>query len=718
MKKFSTFGSYVQISLSVFLSGCIFCLYSGPALSAATRGVTAELARSTVHKTFSVAGQQARLIVGDRGGLALHVGSMIVTTLARTSGLWIRDVTNGSVYRVAGNIREDGNVVIQSWTSKVAGLHVEVRYESMGDHFLVTGRIIDTTGHARGIDVVLSLSPRRGGKEAQWLIWRDFQTAIPLSEIPFRQITYPLVVASQPEGGRAFALTIPPIAPAVFESEASSKGSVRLWEKLGITHAGTASLYGRAPFSFGIYPVDAQWGMRDALAKYYAAYPAVFQRRTRASGLWLRTNVRAVPDPADYGFREGGPVDAASIEKGNVMKFPYVIVGQREFVGLRAFPKTYAEMILAFENAKINAKKVMGWGTNIKDVIRNSGIFDANGEYRVIARQPRFVVLRKTTGTAPIRLTFPLNPNPRLFSNDAERVTVAKAVLGWVGKMLRVDFKIGGIYVDSLGFWGRYLNYRRSHFPYATIPLTYGPGGRPAIANKFSQLEFLWALGHDLHKRGKLVWGNGIGPGRIFDGFALDVLSNEIGRTNLFRAFRFARAVADQKPYLEMDDHQRDWLDPNFVAQYWKLSTLYDVFPGFAPLYQKNTALYEQYKPIIDEYLPILRRLAAAGWQPITDVALRVDHSRQPPWAQNPQILVERYGSSGSATLYLTLYNCSSKNRFVVIHPVASVFGNLASSRVTELLWHKDLAPKNGAIMLTIPAHALRVIAVRGVGKL
>lgn len=755
MKKFIGIGGCVHMALTVFLFAYVFCtrtavalpkqdfltktenwqvfqlsvprsIYDGIApasnrakplnlMSAALRAATgmaeAVQSRPNGHATYAVVGNGARLVVDDAGGLALSAGSTFITALGRTSGLWIRDAKYDAIYPVGGKVKKDGNAVVQSWTSKSAGLSVEVRYEPEGDHFRVTGRVMDTTRGDRGIDVVLALSPAPARKGTPWLIWSDFQTVTPLPRVPVRQSIYPLAVASQPQSGRAFALAIPPSAPAVFESEASKVDGVRLSEALGITHDGTGLLAGGVPFAFDIYPVDAEWGMRDALARYYAAYPTVFKRRTNAAGLWLHTRIEAVPNPTDYAFREGGPSGTAADEKEGVKTFPYVIVGQRELVGLPAWPKTYAEMMSAFENATVDAKKIKGWGADIKDIIKNSGIFNTDGKYCVFVRRPKFVSLHNDSGAAPIRLTFPLNPNPKLFADDSKRMTVAKAVLGWVDQALRSESKIDGIYVDALGSWGHYLNYRRDHFPYEKIPLTYGPGGDPAIDNEFSELEFLRTLARGLHKRDKLVWGNGISRHMIFDGFALDVLSLEIGRKQLFRTLRFARTVADQKPFLVTDHH--DWLDPNFVTHYWRVATLYDVFPTFDQRYQVNAGFYKRDKPIIDRYLPILRQLSAAGWQPVTDATLRVNGQVQPPWTRHPQILIERYGSAGKTTLYFTLYNQSSTKRSITLRPDKSALGGLITDQVMELIQRKTVIMKGGTFGLTIPGHALRVIVVK-----
>jgi len=75
------------------------------------------------------------------------------------------------------------------------------------------------------------------------------------------------------------------------------------------------------------------------------------------------------------------------------------------------------------------------------------------------------------------------------------------------------------------------------------------------------------------------------------------------------------------------------------------------MFPGFFSAnaatgqYFKRPELYNRDRPLFRKYIPICRRLAEAGWRPMTAA-----------WSSHPQVYVERFGDR-----YLTVFNDSSE---------------------------------------------------------
>jgi hypothetical protein len=497
------------------------------------------------------------------------------------------------------------------------------------------------------------------------------------------------------------AAAIPADDPGVFAFEFHPQHGLSVRLRRGISHAAGGKLRGRTPFAFVIYGVRAQWGMRDALAHYYAIYPQIFRRRASAEGMWLWTGTDKVPNPRDYAYHEGvSPEDEAL----GILTFPYIIVGQREFVGISGTASTYQEQMELLDHAPLGDGS-MGWGQDMREVIRACALHTPQGQLNTLVRQPKWVVLKNDDDSKwPRRLTFPLNPDPSLFDDLPEKKTVARATLQGIDQTLRERPDLDGIYIDSLNAWGAYLNFRTEHFRYADIPLTYDPATKlAAIDNQFSHLEFLNELGARLHAKGKLLFGNGINRGRVFCGFALDVMGCEAGilqvqKDNL-SLYRFMRATAGQKPYLVLDNHEEHWLDDKLVRQYWITSTLYGIYPSFHNTYQRDRALYERHRPIIDLYLPIIRQLSAAGWEPIT--AARTDE----------RVLMERFGPDAKGEVFLTLFNPSAQSVQASVKLDLDELAARAVTAVEEITQHRPL-PAAPVFDIELPAGELRVIRV------
>jgi hypothetical protein len=94
--------------------------------------------------------------------------------------------------------------------------------------------------------------------------------------------------------------------------------------------------------------------------------------------------------------------------------------------------------------------------------------------------------------------------------------------------MMLTSKYVDGIYMDSLGRWCGYYNFRSEHFKYSTVPLTYA--GNPAqvcIWNLQSHAEYMWEARTRLHAQDKILMANGVHPERVMLGFACDVLGRE-----------------------------------------------------------------------------------------------------------------------------------------------------------------------------------------------
>ena len=116
----------------------------------------------------------------------------------------------------------------------------------------------------------------------------------------------------------------------------------------------------------------------------------------------------------------------------------------------------------------------------------------------------------------------------------------------------------------------------------------------------------------------------------------------------------FRRALCRQKPYCLLMNTDYSRFTPDRVERYFQHCLFYGVWPGFFdeeaaskdPYWASAKKWYERDRPLFRKYIPLLRRLTAAGWQPLTHAA-----------CSNSKILVERFGPEPGGPVFLTLLN-------------------------------------------------------------
>jgi hypothetical protein len=316
-----------------------------------------------------------------------------------------------------------------------------------------------------------------------------------------------------------------------------------------------------------------------------------------------------------------------------IYALPYTIVGQRQILQLPSLPKTRDEAMKVLETWSTTQPILFDGppqalsfrsSDELKNIIRNSGIHDERHQLAYVARPYRGATL-----------TFPQNPNPKLFDDQREKETIAKYTLDYYLPMMFTSKWVDGCYVDSLGRWCGFYNYRADHFRYTTLPLTYaGSPPQPCIWNLQSHAEYLWELESRLHKQNKIVIANGIHPDRVMLGFALDVMGEEGTRTaDAGEAFAALRVAAGPKPYCLLNATGKN--SPKLWA-----SSLY-----MGLLLNCNT---DHGAPLMRKFLPTIIRMNDAGWQPIANAR-----------SDNENIGIERWGGGSEKAVYFSVMNLS-----------------------------------------------------------
>ncbi|MGC9318745.1 MAG: hypothetical protein ACP5KN_12010, partial [Armatimonadota bacterium] len=421
-------------------------------------------------------GDGLSLVMNDAGGVSrVRVGDADITASSPRSGLWVQP-WGGDLIPVTGVVGREENWLQQRWEDADSGLRFAARWSTSEDGIICLASVSDLTREDRAVDVVGSLPVGRPGD--RWGQSIVEETAIGDALLTVDDLTFSAI--SGPEGG--VSLSVPAESPCDCRFGWSPELGYHVRFRLGLSSAamGTGDLRSEGPVQFVIQRIDPDWGLRDAARRYQQYNDWAFEKRAEREGLWMFGAPRIeVPDPENYAFHEGGPTGWEYDEEHGIVTCPYIIPGQREIKHLDSLPASPAEAMAIFETWEPQEdERGRGWGIMQKKIIRNCMLHDADGDP---------VVEIRNTPWGGNSITFPLNANPWLFALDDERPTIAGVLLDAVRAQHDETPGLDGTYVDSLGHWGNFINFRREHFASERIPLTYDPTtGRPVINNRFT----------------------------------------------------------------------------------------------------------------------------------------------------------------------------------------------------------------------------------------
>ena len=455
----------------------------------------------------------------------------------------------------------------------------------------------------------------------------------------------------------AAALALPPNAPNMFRL-VGTHGSFALRLYLGLS-PDTRRFPNSASFSFLAYDCDPAWGFRDALRRYYAAFPEYYTHHGHGDGLWMfktsqPRNIEHYKYDETFALGELDPTIQRDHAAG-VLTFPYMIVGQREIKHLASLPADYDQAMAAYNlwtpagtSSAHPTKESVAAGDDVylKEEVASSALNDTAG---------RYVITIRSSSWGANSVTFVTNPNPHLMEDKpGTRSTGAEALArihGWLARYPAID----GIYIDSLGkAWCGKLDSRHDHFPYSRYPLTFDSAGRPAIHNVIAHYEFLEQLRAELHSQKRLLFANGVylyaaqqpeyADVRETGRFFLASLLDAAGVHPSMQRWEFFRACMGPKPYLLLNYY---WTNAARVETYLNEALCYDVFAVNSNLsgdYASDPQGYARDRKLFDWFVPLTRTLSKAGWQPVTHAT-----------SHNPDLRFERYGAGKE--VFFTLYN-------------------------------------------------------------
>lgn len=579
-------------------------------------------------------------------------------------GWFARDVAQGTEIRPLLNVRDASTFESQELRLRLTNL----RSRSGGR--ILLGKVEDTSGKARAI--TLYYVERFDTPNAVW--WNDIRSKLCIGASgEYTNLTrigvgatgshslYPFGCVTGSRKGRV--LGVPPLlGPRIVRIGYHAK------EKLfyvafdlaltgeNITNRNSKGS-GSAEVGIVRYDVNPTWGFRAAAQQYYRLFPEVYTRRAKAEGIWIPfTDPAQVENVEDFGIAyHEGDNSVASDDKLGILSFRYTEPMSYWMPMSPEIPRTYEEALaMVHKDASGTDDRRKRWA----QAVLFSGSFDEQGKFNV-----EFQNAPWTNGAVWV-----LNPNPKL-PHSPNMYT--KARLSYTQELADALYgsetsgTLDGEYLDSIEGWADVLDFRPESIRYSPVPPTFTTDTyKPVIPTWFSVYALAKYMREDLHRRGKLLMANAT-PWRIH-AFAplLDVMGTETNwqpggrwQPDSDAIFNLRRTLSYQKSYLLLQNTDFDAFGPVQVEKYFQRSMFYGVYPSMFSVdastnpYWTIPRWYNRDRPLFKKYIPVIKRLSAAGWEPIT-------HAQ----SDDPRVYMERFGRE-----YLTVLNDSTAEAKAVL---------------------------------------------------
>ncbi len=439
----------------------------------------------------------------------------------------------------------------------------------------------------------------------------------------------------------------------------------------------------KAPFEFYIF--DGGGDFRTASARYAALFPSFFVKRPMKEGIWMPfTDIAKVEGPEDFGFmyQEGAPNPEFDDTLG-VYSFPYIEPMSWWMPMPKDIPRTYTAAIEYVDTYK---KSDSSFQQACALALDSCGIRGPDGTL--------YMDFRNEPWCDGAQFTYNIDPELPTEEGVKNRAHInytpqeAEKKFGPRGQKPRTEPGPGidGMYLDSIEGWGYFVNCNTKHFDYVDTPLTFEAASkRPGILQWFSTWEFVKWIAEDLHSRGRLLMANWVYHSTPWLAPYLDVPGTEIvwlrdGKYQpqsdaTLNSFRW---MAWQRPYLLLNNVDFYKFDRQMMDLYFRRSLFYGMYPSCfnSSVYDAKTDkwstlrywhepdLYNRDRELFVRFIPIIRQVASAGWQVLTEAGCDDD-----------TIWVERFGDAAGGNLHFTIFNSSQSKREAKVRIAARKLG-------------------------------------------
>jgi hypothetical protein len=464
----------------------------------------------------------------------------------------------------------------------------------------------------------------------------------------------------------------------------------------------TVKFPNRAFFRLCAFDFNPEWGMRDALKQYYAIYPDAFRKRVVNEGIWLPfTSLRSIPGWDEFGIAYH-ETSWGSKDTKNGEKVPNIISDKG--TGVLSFQYTEPwDVQLPIRMKNMSYSELVSGGLISRDhrsYIDISSTRDKNGLWQARRLETPWF----PTGWA---VSITTNCDPDLPGFNKYQYILKDEI----NPALKMD--ADGIYFDSMEWnWHHDLNYREDHFSVTDYPLTFSMSvGKPAIWNFTSEFEFMKKISDEMHLQGKLAMGNGHGW-NPFAAANLDLFGAELSwyssDDHNTEALDFKRAISFQKPIVFLLNeglNDKAFTEPpyNGYEVYFEKMLAYGFFPSFFSVDASNDPYWQDKKkiengrPFFKKYIPVIKLISSAGWEPVTYASCSTDGIR-----------IERFGNAGN--MFFTVRNNSNQNASCILSLDMKGLGITGVLNGEELLDKIPVKIKGNRIYLEVPAGRTRVV--------
>lgn len=256
------------------------------------------------------------------------------------------------------------------------------------------------------------------------------------------------------------------------------------------------------------------------------------------------------------------------------------------------------------------------------------------------------------------------------------------------------EYPCSGFYIDTILThcgWPTFENYRREHWKYADYPLVFSYNTKqPVLLGALSQHDCLVQMHENMTDTDNLIGANIFHQSYSLYGHLIDVLGSEVHDTQMDddRA-SLRRTMSHQKTnsnLMQWERHGSDIITSGEMENYINNQMFYGMFPSIEHAndggsyadnewYWENATLYERDRDLFKKYMPIIKEISAAGWEPI-------------PYAtcDSPDIKFERYGSFSEGLYYTVASLDASTESGVVLVDLSKLGFDGTQVEVKELV--------------------------------
>ena len=615
-------------------------------------------------------GRDGSVVGLHRDGLRLSPSEM-----HPQGGFLARDVAAGSGFvPLAGSVAAEGDGATVEGEFPGLDLRLTASIRPARGALQISGDLQDTTGTDRAISLYFALPLDAAGwtwhddvntaREVQAAGLHSNDAACAAGANGFHSL-YPLACLSGPS---SVAVGVDPSQPRIFRLgyEAGTRQFFCAFD-LGLSPEVLKSP-SRASFSLSVYATDPAWGFRSAVERYWDIYRESFEVRMKRHGGWICWGtLEGIPEveatgmlyhwgPSPSGVRYSDEVGVYSVIYNDSVRFfmdlglfdgrPTAAQAAERFQAFMEAEDPLAFVLDAPEKATGRARWLALRQTLgeeglrrrahvTRQAVRNSHCLNSDG--RPI---PGYILDRKDWGpenwwTGRLHC----NPNPDIPDGYGRFLLNEWIAHDWAN-IEALGGRPDGIGLDNYFVNANDLNYRREHFQYADIPLTFDRTGRLALSGDFQLMEWVAWLKQWLVERDGYLIPNAWGLGWPFYAPLMDMIGLE-GGYETERVQFYHRTLAGHKPLVTLPMDPRHYTEP-WIKLHLAAGMMPGGYGGAANLKQRDS----DYRKLLDRYMPVLRAMGAAGWEPVTRAH-----------ADPPELGIERFGRGEAGEVFFSVRN-------------------------------------------------------------